>query len=231
MRGGAWFSSDHARRSVASIPPSPTHRQPSAPRQCEMDTSTAVVETHAMKFGPRFTALVEPEKLVPKEPHAPARGRGNPITAEHDLGRSLERLVPAPLIEAGPSRREWLFTPPPVEVPEGMNRVNPSRLVHQVMPGEIAEVILTLGGLVAAEEGLGHLDAAGGQFALGQAKVRREGGPPGLPLADQEPIERRFQFGIGGVALIDGCGAGRCSGSARCSCPRAAARGGRSSRP
>ena len=85
-----------------------------------------------------------------------------------------------------------------------MNRVDPSRLVHQVMPGEIAEVVLAVGGLVAAEEGLGDLDAAGGQLALGQVEVRREGGPPGLLFADQEPIERRFQLRVGGVALIDG---------------------------
>src|SRR5262249_46365616 len=97
----------------------------------------------------------------------------------------------APGIETREDLRGWLLPPPPLEVPEGVDRVNPSRLVHQVMPGEIAEVILILGGLVAAEEGLGDLDVASGQLAPGQVEVRREGGPPGHALADQEPIERR----------------------------------------
>src|SRR5262245_3795861 len=162
------------------------------------------VEQEVWQDVPLVIGAGEAEVSSP-ELNAPPRvpvPRPDAVRIEEEAGEGLSQPEAVPEIEALKDRRQWLLTPPPLEIPDGVNRVNPSRLVHQVMPGEIAEVILTIGGLVATEEGLGHLDAAGGQLALGQVEIRCEGGPPGLLLADQEPIERRFQLGIGSVALI-----------------------------
>src|SRR5262249_44946241 len=71
----------------------PTQDQTSTPWQCEWNATTTVVESHPMKFSPRFAHFEEMEETVPEEPHAPARRRGNPVTAEHDLMRSPEGFI------------------------------------------------------------------------------------------------------------------------------------------
>ena len=83
----------------------------------------------------------------------------------------MSQPEPIPWIETREDRPR-VASPPTRRSAERVNRVNPSRPVHQMMPGEVADVILTLRGFVTAEECLGDLDPAGGQLALGQVKVR-----------------------------------------------------------